>query len=266
MKKFAMSLTALTVIAGGLAGCGAGDEGNEMGAAPTRYNDTQDANNMGTRNTTNYNRNYRGEGPLTDMMSVDDRNNNRNGSQQMQIGNGSGTTDMREGTHARNTGLAGNTGMTRNTNMNNNAGQNNAGDGDLHMSRRIANEVESIDGIDDASVIVRGQDVIVGIDTYEGEGNKGNNGNKGNKNGNNSNGENNNKSSDLVSKVENKVKQTFDNEDVQVYVTDDEEQFGNIEDVGKDLQNGLGMNEVGETIDSMISDLGSAASQPFRDS
>ncbi|WP_240376452.1 YhcN/YlaJ family sporulation lipoprotein [Bacillus piscicola] len=248
MKKFAMTMTAFTVIAGGLAGCGAGDNGNdnEMGAAPTRYTDDQNVNNFGTRNTTNYDRNYRGEGPVTDMMTIDDRdrpgrNNNRMrayNTNQREIGNGSGVTDLREGGHARNLDGRDN-GMATNDRGNGNM----QGEG-LDNARKIENSVENIKGVDDAKVIVRDQDVIVGIDTYEDDRNH----------------------NDLTNKVEKKVKSAMDNDNVEVYVTTDEEQFGNIEQVGNDLQNGTGMNEVGDTIDAMIKDLGDAARQPFKNS
>jgi hypothetical protein len=68
MKKIAMSVAAATMLLGGLAGCGADNQATDMGANNYQGARAQDMRDGGA--TTGR---RQGEGPLTDMMTRDDR-------------------------------------------------------------------------------------------------------------------------------------------------------------------------------------------------
>jgi hypothetical protein len=71
MKKIAMSVAAATMVLGGLGACGIDNQATDMNA--NNYNRTGfDAQQM-TRTDTG----YRGQGPVTDMMTPDDRGTTR---------------------------------------------------------------------------------------------------------------------------------------------------------------------------------------------
>ncbi|RSL34393.1 hypothetical protein D7Z54_04345 [Salibacterium salarium] len=250
MKKAAMTLTACAIIAGGLTGCGEANDNNEMGA-PTRTNYNDYDQNEGRYNNVRDNgrMNQRGEGPMTDMMTEDDRsqgggnmtgrrpaNDNRG-----QIGDRPGMVGDRGELNTENvddgTGNAGNMGNNGNNNNNGN------GSGTAGNVEEIENKVESMEGVDDARAIVKGNDILVGIDTPEED----------------------KQAEELTTKIKEKVQKIVDN-DRQVYVTFDEEQFGNIQEIGDNIQNGEGLDEAGDTINSMIEDLSNAAQRPFEDS
>ncbi|MGY4690465.1 YhcN/YlaJ family sporulation lipoprotein [Salibacterium sp. K-3] len=244
MKKTALTLTACAVLAGGFTGCG--NAGDNEGAAPTRYN----TNNNYDQTGYNDNGNRRGEGPMTDMMTEDDRMQGgagMNGRRQAddgyrgQIGDRPGMVGERGMLNSRNVddGTADNT--AGNNNMNN--GNNNGSAAGINgLASDIESQVEEMEGIDDARAVVRGKDVLVGIDTPE-EGKK---------------------AEQLAGKVKSRVASKMENKNV--HVTSDEEQFGNIQEIGNDLENGTGLNEAGDTINDMINDIGNAAQRPFEDS
>ncbi|SDI75711.1 YhcN/YlaJ family sporulation lipoprotein [Alteribacillus bidgolensis] len=234
MKKAALTMTAFTIIASGITGCGAANDDNEMGA-PARYSGYD--NNMDGRNTGgNFRRdNYRGEGPVTDMMTVDDR---QQGGNYRGVGDGRGQIGDRGG-------MIGDRGNLNTRNINNGQGGGQAGGqgNNQQTAEEISSEVEDLNGVDDARVIVRDQDVLIGIDTYEDE----------------------EKADKLAEKIKAEVEEDLD-ENKNVYVTTDEEQYGNIQEIDNNLQNGMGLDEAGDTINSMIEDLSNAAQRPFEDS
>ncbi|RSL29206.1 hypothetical protein D7Z54_32485 [Salibacterium salarium] len=261
MKKAAMTITACAIIAGGLTGCGEANDGNE-GAAPTRTNYNDYDQNEGRYNNVRDNgrMNQRGEGPATDMMTEDDRpqggvtgrrpaNDNRG-----QVGDRPGmvgdrgtlnTEDVNDGGAMNNAnGNNGNNGNGMNNNGNN-GGNGNGSTGKAGNVEEIENKVENMDGVDDARAIVRGNDILVGIDTPEED----------------------EQAQKLTDKVKEKVNATVD-DDREIYVTFDEEQFGNIQEIGDDIQDGTGegLNEAGDTINQMIEDIGNAAQRPFENS
>ncbi|WP_227937835.1 YhcN/YlaJ family sporulation lipoprotein [Alkalihalobacillus deserti] len=69
MKKIAMSVAAATMLLGGLAGCGTDNQATDMGA--NNYQTGARAQDMRDGGATTGR--YQGEGPLTDMMTRDDR-------------------------------------------------------------------------------------------------------------------------------------------------------------------------------------------------
>ncbi|MBU8905489.1 YhcN/YlaJ family sporulation lipoprotein [Desertibacillus haloalkaliphilus] len=78
MKKFALSLTAASMILGGLAGCGVDNQGADMGARQVGMNTqaTDQTTGTATRNDTaarGAGDRWTGEGPLTDMMTPNRR-------------------------------------------------------------------------------------------------------------------------------------------------------------------------------------------------
>lgn len=245
MKKAALTAVTLAMIAGGMTGCGDATDNNDMGgASPTRYT-IDGTETYGNQNVTS--RNYRGEGPVTDMLTVDDRRQKRHmnnsshrrigeagqySSNQHQIGNGSGVindeafsgSQMRDGREIGNL-------TTRDRSS------------DIHRAQQIQDQVEGLDGVDDARVIVNGDDVLIGIDTVGTE----------------------NKER-LEKRIEKQVKNMLnsDNEVKNVYVTTDKEHLGNMERINNDLQNGMGLDEVGDTISDMIQDISNAAQRPFQ--
>lgn len=120
MKKFALSITAASIIAGGLAGCGADNQNADMGAQDTRNFGYEGLDQRGDTGQFGQRNNYRGEGPVTDMLTVDDRRTGDN----IQRGTGWGAgmgTGHRMG--------AGNMGTRGHQTGTGNVGANRAGDG-----------------------------------------------------------------------------------------------------------------------------------------
>ncbi|SFP94035.1 YhcN/YlaJ family sporulation lipoprotein [Salibacterium halotolerans] len=241
MKKTAITLTACAIIAGGFTGCGNAEE--NQGAAPNRYNTNYDQ--------TGYNdqAGRRGEGPMTDMMTEDDQmrrgagtygrnNNNNNNGYRGQIGDRPGMVGERGMLNSQNVNDGGADNTADNQNMNNNG----SADGNNGQASNIEKQVEGMEGIDDARAIVRGQDVVLGIDTPE-EGKK---------------------AEQLAGKVKSRVKSKMQNKNV--HVTFDSEKFGDIQQLANDMENGTGLNEAGDTINNMINDIGNAARRPFENS
>ncbi|SFL64212.1 YhcN/YlaJ family sporulation lipoprotein [Salibacterium qingdaonense] len=241
MKKTAITLTACALIAGGFTGCGNAEE--NQGAAPNRYNTNTNYDQTGYNDQAN----RRGEGPMTDMMTEDDRmqggagnygRNNTDNGYRGQIGDRPGMVGERGMLNSRNVndGAADNTAENQNMNNNGGAGGNNG------QASDIENQVENMEGIDDARAIVHGNDVVVGIDTPE-EGKK---------------------AEQLAGKVKSNVSSKMNNKNV--HVTHDAQKFGDIQELGDNMENGNGLNEAGDTINDMINDIGDAASRPFENS
>ncbi|MFZ4451882.1 YhcN/YlaJ family sporulation lipoprotein [Salibacterium aidingense] len=247
MKKTALTLTACAIIAGGFTGCG--NAGDNEGAAPTRYN----TNNNYDQTGYNEDANRRGEGPMTDMMTDDDRRQGGgtmrgqrpdNDGYRGQIGDRPGMVGERGMLNARNVndGNTANDAGMNNGNGANNGANNGTNNGNAQQAQEIEDQVEDMEGVDDSRAIVRGQDVLIGIDTPENE----------------------EKAQELSDKIKSKLESKL--EDKNVHVTFDEEQFGNIQQIGDDIENGAGLDEAGDTINGMIEDISNAAQRPFEDS
>ncbi|MGJ9382929.1 YhcN/YlaJ family sporulation lipoprotein [Salipaludibacillus sp. CF4.18] len=121
-------------------------------------------------------------------------------------------------------------------------------------ARQIEERVDQIDGVQDADVIISDDEVVVGIRGTNTNGNNGNNGNKGN-NGNN--GNNGNTESQVRSAVSDMV------EDKQIHVVTDEAGAQEIHQMEGRLRGGEAFEEVGETFNAMLDDLGDAIQRPF---
>ncbi|MFB5663214.1 YhcN/YlaJ family sporulation lipoprotein [Alteribacillus sp. HJP-4] len=219
-------MTAFSIIAGGLAGCGGnGDNGEEMGS-PARYDGYNDNMNTNYSNRYDGRDNDRGEGPITDMMTVDDRRNHDR-------------ADTRNrGEIGDRQGMVGERGM-----LNVNDGDTAANGYSSDMADKIVENVEDMDGVDDATAVVRDNDVLIGIDTYDDE----------------------EKAKKLADDIKKRVEDAL-NDDKEVHVTTDEEQYGELRNIDEGLRNGgLELEEAGDTINDMVSDLGNAARRPFED-
>lgn len=107
---------------------------------------------------------------------------------------------------------------------------------DGKMARKIEKRVENVNGIEDADVVVNGDDVLIGVETEE----------------------NNNQ---LEERVRSAVKKVDD--DKEVHVVTEEEGLNRIRDMGNDLRAGEPIEEIGSTFNSMIDDLGDAIQRPF---
>lgn len=116
MKKIAMSVAAATMLLGGLTGCGADNQATDMNA---NYRQTGfQSQDMGAGNGTGtYTQSrYRGQGPVTDMMTPDDRN--IQGQRGLFGGQGQRGQGGLFGGQGQQGGLFGNQGQTR-THLNN---------------------------------------------------------------------------------------------------------------------------------------------------
>ncbi|QQK79547.1 YhcN/YlaJ family sporulation lipoprotein [Salicibibacter cibi] len=153
MKKMALSLAAFSVITAGVAGCGTADDnaagpGNNTGVNHVgNQTEQQDAGYAGWDRT---DRGDRGEGPITDMFTVDDRQ----GQQQQGQGMGQGTgTDGQNQTMDRPGGT-----------MNHN---NNGGNGEQDEIQEMISEM---DNIENSHVVVDDDHVLVGVRTSGNDG------------------------------------------------------------------------------------------------
>jgi spore cortex protein len=213
------SLLAVAVLATGvLTACNGDNDNNMLG------NDNNDSRPIGyysnDRDMELNNNNGgldQGEGPLTEMMEND---NNRNGQ--------------------NNRLLINNDTNNRNNNNRNNTNNNNAkyAEGyDGKLAERIERQVEGINNVDEARVIVTDDRVLVGIDTND---------------RNDKNTEN---------QVRNAVKKLTKK---QVSIADDENAFDQMGDITDDLQNGKAFDEVQSDVNNIVNDLGDAVQRPFQ--
>ncbi|TLS39263.1 YhcN/YlaJ family sporulation lipoprotein [Pseudalkalibacillus caeni] len=203
-KTFAVLSTAL--IASGLVGCGANNY------------DTMDRYNNNTRPIgyySNYNDNgdYR-EGPITDMV---DRNEK----------NGANKPDMAQ--VDRRNGLNG-PGYMRN-------------DRDYSMydntlSKRLADRIEKLNNVEDARVIVYGDQIMVGVDT------------------------NDSNQAEVEKDVRREVGKVTKQKNLTV--STDKDIFGRMDKVDNRLRNGDGFNEVQGDVNAILTDIADIAKRPFQ--
>ncbi|WP_018924175.1 YhcN/YlaJ family sporulation lipoprotein [Salsuginibacillus kocurii] len=259
MKKMALSAAATTVLCAGLIG-GCGVDGDDGATGDMRYM-ANDGGGQEQAPTTGQNR-YRGEGPVTDMFTVDDRNrgqglrgttgqgqqrptaqHHRNqGMMPGQTGEGLTPNETRQGGNVQGqTGdrprMVGDEGT-----FNGNGNGNGNGDDDYGNDRKIASDivdyVEEIDDVNDARVIVHEDEVLIGIDADD------------------------DASENLERKVEREAEEAFE-EDKEVYVVTDDSQYDQLREMDHQLEAGAAFDEVGATFNEMIDDLADAAQRPF---
>ncbi|WP_078597322.1 YhcN/YlaJ family sporulation lipoprotein [Evansella clarkii] len=108
---------------------------------------------------------------------------------------------------------------------------------DGRLARRIENTVSRMDAVDDCSVIVNGDDVIVGVDADGRDG------------------------SQLDDRIRSKVKDISD--DLDVHVVTDEDQVRDVRGMNDRLRAGEPFEEIGATFEDMLQDLGRAVQRPF---
>ncbi|MBM7633934.1 YhcN/YlaJ family sporulation lipoprotein [Geomicrobium sediminis] len=267
MKKFALSITACTMLAAGLAGCG----GNNNAAEPIPDRVNYDMNYVNDYRgadhdyeMTRANRGDRGEGPITDMLTVDDRTTRterHDSTHNVNDGMGSSwaygnprdvvdkdhyTQGERDANQARFQKYNGETGdhpgmVNERGQLNNDHHQghttkyNNSTEHDLE--RTIDHAVENMDRIGDSHVVVDGDHVVIAV-------------------------RGSNIDDDLKAKIKNTVE---DHTNKTVYVTDDDEMFGKVRNVTRDIRNAGGemVDETRATFEDMLGDLGNMAERPF---
>lgn len=233
MKKIALSLALSTLVLGGLVGCG--------------QTGTQSLNNDGYRfanDTTNrsLDNRYYGDGIRMYNNRDSDYNFQRYGGNAPINGQDVRSRDNRMGMGDRNYGVTGdrpgmvddrgllrdhNRGMTSNYHHNYNG----------TLAQKIAKSVESMNGVRDTRVIVSGNDVVIGIESTNGQ------------------------QRDMEKRVQSHVKNMVKNKNV--YVVTDQERFSRIRSVDDRLRNGTPFEEVGDTVTDMVRDIGSAVERPF---
>lgn len=258
MKKLVTSVALSTLLLGGLTACGTANN-----------NESTDPNAVETQNYGgNYNQlgnnNDRNQGPITDMLTPNDRygawyNNRLGDNTRISRNNYNGMMRRDTGITANynrytNRGMTGNNvpnmvdrdGMfrhdrgfvdgqtTRSTNYNRTGYYQNY---DSRTAKRIANSVAKINGVRDARVVVRGNDIIVGIETTR-------------------------ERTSVQREVENRVKGLTTGKNV--YVVTDKEYVGRIRTLDDRLRNGTAIEEVGDMFGDIINDLGNAAARPFQ--
>ncbi|AXF57742.1 YhcN/YlaJ family sporulation lipoprotein [Salicibibacter kimchii] len=229
MKKMALSLAAFSVITAGLAGCGDADDnaagpGNNTGVNQlgNNQNEQQDAGYAGWDRTE---RGDRGEGPITDMFTVDDRQGQGQGQGQgMQQGQGMG----QQGTGAGQNQTMDRPGGTMNEKNN----------GENEEQHEIQETISEMDNVENSHVVVDDDYVLVGVRTSGNDGDE---------------------------TIDNIREELEDETDKEVYVSDDEEIYDDIRGVENDMAEGTGeaLDETGETIEGIIEDLSDAAQRPF---
>ncbi|MBB6449517.1 hypothetical protein HNR44_001466 [Geomicrobium halophilum] len=266
MKKMALSVTAFSIITAGLAGCGTADDN---AAGPNGGNTGMNQVDNQQQAAWDNERGDRGEGPITDMFTVDDRTDR--GNQVNQQGQGDGTRNLNDGQGSfyynnprdvadgnmytdqerdanfqrgdrYETGNAGNNG---NAGMQNDHGQLNANNQNddneaQELASKIEEEVNDMDNVDNSHVVVDDQHVVVGIQT------------------------NGDDTDDTIQHIEQEIEDEMD-ADKEVFVTDDEDNFEELGNIQNDLAEGTGnaLEETEQTLTDMIEDLGDAAQRPF---
>ncbi|HEX7064315.1 MAG TPA: YhcN/YlaJ family sporulation lipoprotein [Bacillales bacterium] len=231
MKKSIFSLSAAFLLTGALAGCGAnnnGAVGDNDGVRPIGY--YSDENNGDNDWGMNRNRNH--NGMLDNNGALGDRDDN------LGYNNGNGLNNDTD----NDLGLG-------NDNNNNNGkiddGDNNGMgmmDGDNNHERQaqaIANKLADMKSIENTSVVVTDDNVLVGIKTHDRGVTK-----------------------NLKSSVRRTVQGMVQGKDI--HVATNPKMYNRIKNVSNNLQDGDGLNEVNSDVRGIINDLGDAAKRPFQ--
>ncbi|WP_096440358.1 YhcN/YlaJ family sporulation lipoprotein [Alteribacter populi] len=108
---------------------------------------------------------------------------------------------------------------------------------DGHLAQRIANRVEDMDKVEDCRVIVNGDDIVIGVNTLDGDDQR------------------------VQQKIHRMTSDLDDHKDI--YVSSDREQVDRIRGMDDRLRAGEPFDEVGATFNDMVQDLGRAIQRPF---
>ncbi|MGG1686226.1 YhcN/YlaJ family sporulation lipoprotein [Pseudalkalibacillus sp. NRS-1564] len=204
MKKTVLTLSTM-MLAGGLIGCTADNE-----AMDTRYNDS--ARPIGYYTSEDNNGDYR-EGAVTDMIDRD-YSNGVKAPDKKQI-------DKRNGMNGP--------GYMRT--------DNNYSGYDNELSTRLAKRINKLKNVDDARVIVYGDQIMIAVDT------------------------NDQNDADVKDKVRGEVAKVTKQKNVSI--STDENVFGRMGDVNNRLEDGDGFEEVQADVNGILDDIGNAAKRPF---
>ncbi len=274
MKKIAMSVALSTMLLGGLVGCGTTNNNTPAENAPGNNSTVGTQNYNGYRMTDRYDRH---QGPLTDMLTPDDRYrvgsygeyNRFNDGTRNHLGNYNNMTrrDYRTNSYT-NRGMTGNNvpgmvdrngmlgrdGSYRDGTFQNSSfrdgnfqnGSNRAGgyqaagyhqNYDSRTAEKIADSVTKINGVRDARVVVNNSDIVVGVEATK-------------------------DNASVQREVEQRVKNLTTGKNV--YVVTDKDAVGRIRTMDDRLRTGSPFNEVGDMFTDIIRDLGNAAARPFQ--
>lgn len=261
MKKAALTFMCASVLIGGLTGCGQNQGSN---ANMYRGSDAQMGYDEGGY-TANYP--YHGNGAGGKEYYQDNRFSSKNGRMNNARANYEHnhkanhfrgmTGDHRSGMVDENGILnrkseQGQRGMNfKKSSMNKKGGRNNSHateNGQAHYHRdydgkhvqSLRSEIEEMDGVKGARVMMNGNDVVVG---YEADG----------------------KNKDLDHKIKNHLSESAGN-GKNVIVTSEHKMYSNMQKMDDRLRSGAAFQEVENTFSDMMKDLGNAAKRPFEKS
>lgn len=204
MKKSILTLSTM-MLAGGLIGCTADDE-----AMDTRYNDS--SRPIGYYTSEDNNGDYR-EGAVTDMIDRD-------------YANGVKAPDKEQ--MDRRNGMNGPGYMRTDDNY---SGYDN------ELSTRLSDRIEKLKNVDDARVIVYGDQIMIAVDT------------------------NDRNDADVKDSVRSEVAKVTKQKNISI--STDEDVFGRMGDVNNRLEDGNAFEEVQTDVNRILNDIGNAAKRPF---
>lgn len=235
-----MSVAAATMLLGGLAGCG-DNEATDMGT--NNYPGTESLYMNGGTGTAGETGGTAGYGDGSLGGSVADRGTSHYGT----AGQGTGMTGNAGNTNGHDRMTGQNDRLTGQDTANNGSrNMNQAGttqdrvnyhkDYDGETAQRTVKQVEEIDGVEEARVIVNDDNMVVGL-TADGD------------------------IDNVRTEVERSLNESADNK--EVYVVTDNDAVDRIRTMDDDLRLGTAFDEIGATFSDMLNDLGQAAQRPF---
>ncbi|TKD70269.1 YhcN/YlaJ family sporulation lipoprotein [Pseudalkalibacillus hwajinpoensis] len=204
MKKSILTLSTM-MLAGGLIGCTADNE-----AMDTRYNDS--SRPIGYYTSEDNNGDYR-EGAVTDMIDRD-------------YNNGVKAPDKKQ--MDRRNGMNGPGYMRTDDNY---SGYDN------ELSTRLSKRIEKLKNVEDARVIVYGDQIMIAVDT------------------------NDRNDADVKDSVRSEVAKVTKQKNITI--STDEDVFGRMGDVNNRLEDGDAFKEVQSDVNAILDDVGNAAKRPF---
>ncbi|MBN8208443.1 YhcN/YlaJ family sporulation lipoprotein [Bacillus sp. NTK071] len=204
MKKSVLTLSTM-MLAGGLIGCTADNE-----AMDTRYNDS--SRPIGYYTSEDNNGDYR-EGAVTDMIDRD-------------YNNGVKAPDKKQ--MDRRNGMNGPGYMRTDDNY---SGYDN------ELSDRLSKRIEKLKNVEDARVIVYGDQIMIAVDT------------------------NDRNDADVKDSVRSEVAKVTKQKNISI--STDEDVFGRMGDVNNRLEDGDAFKEVQSDVNAILDDIGNAAKRPF---
>ncbi|WP_059102786.1 YhcN/YlaJ family sporulation lipoprotein [Shouchella shacheensis] len=163
---------------------------------------------------------------MVDKNGIANRSENRDNRGGMNFNSNNVNRSDRDGNHgAERSDVAGRAGMNYNRNY------------DGERVQQMTQEIEKIDGVEEARVLIHDEDISVG---YQSE----------------------NDNNDVQEKVEAKAKEIA-GDDKHVRVSGDEDTFSYMREMDDSLRSGADFDEVESSYTEMMQDLGDAASRPF---